>query len=96
MGGALWPVRAAVPATQLIGPQIDAVAKCAPRAALRTEMQKLAVSHLYSAASGNAGLAETGLAFGQRRRVEQRGKQLGGRSVTVRRDAILRVSVGGR
>jgi hypothetical protein len=39
-GHPLRLARAAVPATQLIGPQIDAVAKGAPRAALRTEMQK--------------------------------------------------------
>lgn len=70
MDDALRPARAALPATQLIGPQIDAVAKGAPRAAPHTENAEIGPSRASTRpVADNAGLGEAGLAFGQRRRV---------------------------
>ena len=82
----------AVPATQLIGPKVDAVAEGAPCAALQTEMQKQVVPRLHAAAAGNARLAEARPAVRRGHRPEQWREEQGRGRVIIRRGANIKAS----
>ena len=82
----------AVPATQLIGPKVDAVAEAAPCAALQTEMQKQVVPRLNAATARNARLAEGRLVVRREHRLEQWREELGRGRVIIRRVANFKAS----